>query len=85
VLVRDRVRGEPERRSLREQLGREVLSLVPLARDRTQLSLGELVRERLQLPLLVAELERDQPSTTLKGAWHLDRKTGRSQPQHHDS
>ena len=45
VLGRDRVRRQPERRRLREQLGRAVLALVPLARDRAQLALGELVRQ----------------------------------------
>ena len=59
VLGRDRERGEPDPRRLREQLRREVLALVPLGRDRPQLPLGELVREPLQLPLLVGRLEAD--------------------------
>ena len=52
----------PERRRLREQLGRAVLALVPLPRDRAQLPLGELVREVAQLPLLRRELEADSLS-----------------------
>ena len=59
VLGRDRVRGQPERRRLREQLGRAVLALVPLPCDRAQLALGEVVREVPQLPLLGRELETD--------------------------
>ena len=53
------MRRQAERRRLREQLGRAVLPLVPLACDRPQLALGELVREVAQLALLGRELEAD--------------------------
>ncbi len=42
-----------------EQVGREVVALVPLRRDRPQLAERELVGERLQVALLVREPERD--------------------------
>jgi hypothetical protein len=59
VLRRDPEGRQPELRGPAEQLGREVLALVPLGRDRPQLARREVVRELLQLPLLVGELERD--------------------------
>jgi hypothetical protein len=59
VLGRDREGRQPEPRGLAEQLGREVLALVPLGRDRPQLARREVARELLQLPLLVGQLERD--------------------------
>ena len=60
VLCGDRIRGEAGPRGLREQAGRILLTLVPLARDRTQLALRELVGGPLQLPLLGRQLEDDQ-------------------------